>query len=121
MFDKLKSINWRKVLDFRPVMEQVKLAIVSVDWKNRTLVGVTTAVGLSVFGAGFLAAKVLQPHTVLDGPNHLSTESIAGSNFGHPRDARAARASDVRPEGFQVWHQNLDTSGNAPKACLQMS
>ncbi len=93
------------------------------DWHNRTLIASAAAVLISGFCVGFLTARATNGHAdhggqvvasdVLNGP--------ASGLFGKPRATNAPRAGDVKPDGFAVWKQHLDTSGNSPKACITFS
>ena len=71
------------------------------------------------FGGGFLFAKGV------DGTlfNHAETGAKAAfwSMFGHPRDANAPRAGEVKPDGFAIWKTRLDTSKPDPLACIRMT
>ncbi|MGZ3306231.1 MAG: MG2 domain-containing protein, partial [Asticcacaulis sp.] len=91
------------------------------DWHNRTLIASAAAVLISGFCVGFLTARATGGH---GGTSTVAASDIQGPSsglFGRPRSANAPRAGDVKPSGFAVWKQRLDTSGNSPKACITFS
>ena len=93
------------------------------DWHNRTLIASAAAVLISGFCVGSLTSQAMSGHS---GPRAAAAVSDelngpATGLFGHPRDKNAPRAGDVKPDGFAVWKQRLDTSGNSPKACVTFS
>jgi uncharacterized protein YfaS (alpha-2-macroglobulin family) len=89
-------------------------------WQDRSLA--LGAVGALVvgFGGGFIVAKASEAmHTA----RPATAESGGGlfSMFGHPRSANAPRRGLVKPEGFAVWRQRVDTSDASPKACVEFT
>ena len=95
-----------------------------IDWHNRTLLAGAAAVLLSGFCVGFLVGKVGSPpavHTMGANSDDGLIGGPASGLFGKPRSAKAPRASETRPAGFDVWKQSLDTTGDSPKACVQFS
>ncbi|ESQ90443.1 alpha-2-macroglobulin family protein [Asticcacaulis benevestitus] len=94
-----------------------------IDWHNRTLIAGAAAVLIAGFGIGFLT-----DHALSSNAKHKAEAAASGEVgkpatglFGKLRDKNAPRAGDARPAGFAVWHQNLDTSGPSPKACVEFS
>ncbi len=87
-----------------------------IDWHNRTLIAGAAAVLIAGFGIGFLT-----DHAISSSKDRAETAGPVSGLFGKPRDKNAPRAGDRKPSDFAVWHQNLDTSGDTPKACIQMS
>jgi uncharacterized protein YfaS (alpha-2-macroglobulin family) len=93
-----------------------------IDWHNRTLIAGAAAVLIAGFGIGFLTDHALSSNARQKAAS--ATAEIgqpATGLFGKVRDKNAPRAGDKKPAGFAVWKQNLDTSGNSPKACVQFS
>jgi hypothetical protein len=86
-------------------------------WKNRPLVLAAVGVLAVGFGGGFVAAKVSE-HLHLPG---FFKEGGFVNHFGKPRDAHAKRAGLPKPKGFAVWRERVDTTGAAPKACVEFS
>jgi hypothetical protein len=92
-----------------------------IDWHNRTLIAGAAAVLIAGFGIGFLTDHALSSNARQNAAS--ATAEIgqpATGLFGKVRDKNAPRASDKKPAGFAVWKQNHDTSGSAPKACVQL-
>ena len=92
-----------------------------IDFKNKTLVAGLTAAGFVCFAIGFVAAKVTGEKPLSSKVSELAVTETLGSLWGKPRDSRAARAVDRKPDGFAFWRQKLNTAGNAPKACIEMT
>ena len=95
-----------------------------IDWHNRTLIAGAAAVLIAGFGVGFLTARATNgdhSHSMAAVTDSGELAGPAKGLFGKPRDKNAPRAGDAKPAGFDVWHQNLDTTGTAPKACVQFS
>lgn len=98
-----------------------------IAWKNPTLIAGAAAVLIAGFGIGFLTDHALGSAGHAKGAGN-AVARVSGDPmtpdtglFGKPRDKNAPRAGDRKPDDFAVWHQTLDTSGNSPKACVQMS
>jgi uncharacterized protein YfaS (alpha-2-macroglobulin family) len=93
------------------------------DWHDRTLIASAAAVLISGFCIGFLTSQAMSGHSG-PGAATIAADELNGPAtglFGHPRDKNAPRAGDVRPAGFAVWKQRLDTSANSPRACVTFS
>jgi uncharacterized protein YfaS (alpha-2-macroglobulin family) len=98
-----------------------------INWGDKTLIAAAAAVLIAGFGVGFLT-----DHALSGGRNGKTSATASATAegdpltpytglFGKPRDKNAPRAGQAKPADFAVWKQNLDTSGNTPKACIQMS
>jgi hypothetical protein len=86
---------------------------------NRGWAAVLAAVVVA-FGGGFLLAKGVDGSLFgAGGAGHGA--GIQWPFFGHPRDAGAPRAGEVKPAGFAIWKTHLDTSAKDPLACIEMS
>src|SRR5580700_6499062 len=85
---------------------------------NRTWAAVIGVV-IVAFGGGFLFAKGLDG--TLFGHAQAGDKSAFWSMFGHPRDANAPRAGEVKPDGFAIWKTRLDTAKPDPLACIRMT
>ncbi|MBA3812859.1 MAG: alpha-2-macroglobulin family protein, partial [Caulobacteraceae bacterium] len=82
---------------------------------NRTLAAAVLALVVG-FGGGLLAAKGFG-----GGPALHAQGGGAWNLFGKPRAADAPRRGVPRPDGFAVWKTRLDTSGEQPLACIQLT
>jgi len=99
-----------------------------MDWRaNKVLAVIAAGMLLAGFGGGFLVAKVTD-----GGPQRATLDAegkpVRGglfdqwtSRFGRPRAANAPRAGLLKPAGFAVWKQYVDTSGPDPKACVEFT
>lgn len=100
-----------------------------MDWRTNKVLALAAAVVLVLgFGGGFLVAKAI------DGGGQRATVDARGnpipqkgmfdgwlSRFGHPRAANAPRAPILKPAGFAVWRQRIETTGPNPRACVEFS
>src|SRR5580698_9401964 len=86
---------------------------------NRTLAAVFGAV-LVAFGGGFLVARAMDG-TLFSHAAGSESHTSFWSMFGHPRDANAPRAGEVKPDGFAIWKTRLDTTNPDPLACIKMT
>ena len=82
---------------------------------NRTLAAAVLALVVG-FGGGLLAAKGFQ-----GGPARHAQGGGLWNLFGKPRAADAPRRGIPKPDGFAVWKTRLDTSGEQPLACIQLT
>ncbi len=85
---------------------------------DRRLIAAIAAVVVA-FGGGFLFAKGVDGK--LFTPAGAAQSLSYWPFFGHPRAAGAARAGEVKPDGFAIWKTRLDTSSADPLACIQMT
>lgn len=84
-----------------------------MDWlKDRRLIAAACGVLLLGFVGGWMAAK---------GSEALQGAGALWNGFGHPRSADAPRRGLPKPEGFAPWRQRVDTSGSAPKVCVEFT
>ena len=67
------------------------------------------------FGGGFLLAKGVDGTLFHQAPGE--TGASIWSMFGHPRDADAPRAGEVKPDGFAIWKTG-STPRPDPLACI---
>ena len=100
-----------------------------MDWRTNKVLALAAAVVLVLgFGGGFLGAKAV------DGGGQRATVDARGnpipqtgmfdgwlSRFGHPRASNAPRAPLLKPAGFAVWRQRIETTGPNPRACVEFS
>lgn len=99
-----------------------------MDWRaNKVLALAAAGILLAGFGGGFLVARAV------DGGGHRATVDARGNPipqkglfsgwnmFGKPRSASAPRAPMVKPAGFAVWRQRIDTTGPNPRACVEFT
>jgi alpha-2-macroglobulin len=110
-------VEWRNSYAW---LNQKIAEIRAMGWNRKTLTAAGVALGLTTFGVGFLTAKATEGGGPRTGSG-VAVSEVMGSLFGKPRDARAPRASDKKPDGFTVWRDKLNVAGNAPRACLQMT
>ncbi len=98
-----------------------------MDWRtNKVLAAAAAGVLLLGFGGGFLAAKTSEgmfssPTVAADGKPEKGLFSRWTSSFGKPRAADAPRRALRKPSGFAVWRQRIDTTGPAPRACVEFT
>ncbi|BEV09630.1 alpha-2-macroglobulin family protein [Asticcacaulis sp. DW145] len=93
-----------------------------IDWRNRTVISAAAAVLISGFCVGFLTAKATEGGFKSPAPGgQIPITETMGKLFGKVRDKNAPRSGGMKPAGFAVWKQRLDTSGSSPQACVEFS
>lgn len=93
-----------------------------LDWRNRTVMTAAAAVLISGFCVGFLTAKATEGGFKGKAPKgDIPITETLGTLFGKVRDKNAPRSGGMKPAGFAVWKQRIDTSGNSPQACIEFS
>lgn len=81
------------------------------------------AAGLVVasFGGGFIAAKGFDGFAKPAAESKAEPGAQGWSLFGKLRGANAPRRGIPKPEGFAVWRHRIETGGNQPAACIEMT
>jgi uncharacterized protein YfaS (alpha-2-macroglobulin family) len=110
-------------MDIREWVEDLERRIGEIRInRNHALIGAVAAATLLVgFGAGFLTAGGLAGAGKANAADGQASRGIAWSLFGHPRAAGARRAGVVKPAGFAVWTNRIDSSGSQPLACIRLT
>lgn len=104
---------------WRPLIERMR-DLPQHPWTRpalAALVALILGIGLGVA----IGRNGQESDVVAQGSSAKPVEGDAWSLFGHPRSPAAARRGLPRPSGFAYWRQRLDTQGNDPKACLELS